>query len=236
VNLERIKERSELFNPDAKVGTSERISTLKTVGASGGPRGVAGTKSNVSGGNTATAGAGGGGTSVQEKTDTDYAVSRTLRELEKRNNIIERMTVAALLDLSGQGENTPKLTLADATKLIKSAIGFKEGRDDIQVSDVRLLSEQEGPEVDPAVQERMESLLFAIRTASLVVGLLLLVLLAILVASRKRREKKAKLEAAAQVPPAPPILPQEADEFRNLVQADPERVARMLTQLLEGTS
>jgi flagellar M-ring protein FliF len=251
VNLQRVKEKSEVVNPEGRAAVSERVSNQKTTGAAPGPRGVAGATSNL-GRASGSTGAAGGNLSQQEKIETDYAVSKTLREQENRANVIDRLTVAALVDLSGQGEGSLKLTLNDARDLIKQAIGFKDGRDEIKVTDVRLGGEAESSEAGSGSVEQTQSLLLAIRSASLIVGLLLLVFLGILVGRRWWAARKQPAPAAASPPPpassptqepslltaapgtGPPVPPPEVQEFRQLVEADPDRVARLLTRLLEA--
>lgn len=240
VNLQRVKEKSELVNPESRAVVSERVSNQKTTNNAPSPRGLAGAASNL--GRTSGATGATGGSSQQEKTETDYAISRTSRELENRVNVVERLTVAALVDLSQQGDyQSPKLTLNDARDLIKQAIGFKEGRDEIKVTDVRLTGgEGETQEEDAAGEQRTQSLLVAIRFASMIVGLLLLLLLGILVA---RRLRSARPQPVASTPPSaergPELSPTSAkpsewDEFQRLAVSDPTRVAQMLTQLLNG--
>lgn len=231
VNAQRVKEKSETYNPEAKAILAERVSTQKTTGAAGGPRGIAGTTSNV-GRTTTTAGGAGGSSSQQEKTETDYAVSKTLREQENRANTVERLTVAALVDLSAQGEGTAKLTLNDARDLIKQAIGFREGRDEIKITDVSMgTPEEPPPEIDEEAV-RTQQILGYVRNGSLIVGLLLLLLLAILVT---RRMIRAMRTPAPEPAAAAPKASREVDEFRQLAEREPDRVAWILTRMLEGT-
>lgn len=237
VNHRRVKEREELVDPERRAVLAERVSTQKTTGGGAGPRGVAGAASNIGRSVSASAGSGAGG-SQQEKTETDFAVSKTSREMENRSHLVERLTVAALVDLSGQGETASKLSLNDARDLIKQAVGFKEGRDEIKIADVKLAADPEppAPEPDP-VGKRMEQVLGWVRTGSLIVGLLLVTLLGILLTRRflsigKRPAEAAAAPAAAVAPAAAP----EVDELQQIARNDPARLAQMLTRLLEGTA
>jgi flagellar M-ring protein FliF len=242
-NFQRLKEKSESFGPE-RIATAERQTTQKSTGAAGGPRGVVGATTNVTraavGAGAGGGAAGGGGTTSSEVNQTDYSVSKVSRELENQLNNIARLTVAAMVDLSGTEEGK-KLTLIDAQELIKQAIGFKETRDEIKVTDVSLAPkvETEDEEATRAQQERVQMLLRAVQVGSLVVGLLLVVVLIILVVQRLRAARAAEAAPVAQPTPAPTPTPQPTPEevavedFQKLAESDPERAARVLQLLLE---
>jgi flagellar M-ring protein FliF len=70
-----------------------------------------------------------------EDINTEYLVSESVQEVVRKGASIERLSVAAFVDLpdseSGQSEGarTP-LSLEDVTRIIKEAVGFDESRGD----------------------------------------------------------------------------------------------------------
>ncbi len=223
VNFQHVKETTTTFNPEGKVVQTEKLVTEKSGGSSQ-PKGVAGTGSNLSRASASSSGAGGGKQS--ETTQTDYALSKTSREMENKLSGINRLTVAALVDLGG-GEEGKKLSLADAQDLVKRAIGFKEGRDEIKVTDVGLGGGAAAPEETPP-GAKLEDVLSIIRTGCLVMGLLLAAVVVIL-AWRWLSGRAAPAEA----PTAPAASPsRDVEDFQNIARTDPERAARILGMLL----
>ena len=117
--------------------------TTKKLQTGGGTKGaVAGTTSNLG---KPSAGAGGpvGSDNREETSKTNYAYSKTIHEMEDKLGTIERLTIAALVDLGKPGEESGSteataLSMADVQEIIKKAVGFKTGRDEIQVSQVRM--------------------------------------------------------------------------------------------------
>ncbi|MCX7419902.1 MAG: flagellar basal-body MS-ring/collar protein FliF [Planctomycetia bacterium] len=136
MSFKRIKEQSEKVDPDNRVAKRESITTSKSTGPSG-PQGIAGAASNATG---APKPAPGSGTLKQdETTENEYAISLTKRQSEESQGTIERLTVAVILmpiseDPDADPEELLGITAKEATELVKQAVGFKEGRDQIQVS------------------------------------------------------------------------------------------------------
>ncbi len=84
--------------------------------------------------------------------------------MEEGRGNVERLTVAALLDLSRpDGAAGPGLTVTEAEEIIKQAVGFKKGRDEIKVNDVKLASGAtlEGVEAEYQQAQRMALVLVA---------------------------------------------------------------------------
>jgi flagellar M-ring protein FliF len=71
--------------------------------------------------------------------ESEYAVSRTNHSQEEQQENINRLTVAVMLIPPEPIDETPLeeslgITPAEAGELVKQAVGFKAGRDQIQVS------------------------------------------------------------------------------------------------------
>ena len=137
MSFKRIKEQSEKVDPDNRVATRESTTTSKSTGATG-PQGTVGATANVPGGAKPTNAA--GGTLKQDETiANEYAISRTETQTEENQGTIDRLTVAVILmpvsdDPDADPEELLGITAKEATELVKQAVGFKEGRDQIQVS------------------------------------------------------------------------------------------------------
>src|SRR5205807_1351927 len=119
VNFKKLKERKEMFSPDDRVIISERVTNSNSKSGSDTARGVAGVASNT--GRTGAASGGNSGSSKDEKNETEYAIPKTVQELEDRMGHIERLTVAAMVDLSGV-EGASGITVDDVTEAIKQAV------------------------------------------------------------------------------------------------------------------
>lgn len=137
MSFRRVKEQSEKVDPDARAATRESTKSSKTTTPNG-PRGTTGAAANVAGAQPPAASAA-SQTKQEETTDSDYAVSRTQRQLEENQGTIDRLTVAVILipptsDPDVAPEEALGITTAEAKELVKQAVGFKEGRDQIQVS------------------------------------------------------------------------------------------------------
>lgn len=136
MSFKRIKEQSEKVDPDNRVATRESTTTSKSTGPTG-PQGVAGAASNATG---APKPAAGGGTLKQDETaENEYAISRTQRQSEENQGMIDRLTVAVILmpisdDPDADPEESLGITATEVKELVKQAVGFKETRDAIQVS------------------------------------------------------------------------------------------------------
>lgn len=137
MSFRHLKETSEKFDPEGKVVTRESLTSSKTTTAAG-TRGPAGAVSNIPPGQAA--GPSGVGPNKNDETiENEYAVSKVNRQLEEQQGNIDRLTVAVMLIPSPTDADTPPeetlgITPAEAKELVKQAVGYKEGRDQIQVS------------------------------------------------------------------------------------------------------
>lgn len=136
MSFRHVKENSEKFDPDGKVVVHESVQSSKTT-APGGPRGPAGTASNLPPG--VPAGPAVAGPSANEEViDSQYLVSRNGRILEEQQETINRLTVAVMLIPPIPVDEMPLeeslgITPEKAESLVKQAVGFKDGRDKIEV-------------------------------------------------------------------------------------------------------
>jgi flagellar M-ring protein FliF len=171
LNLKRLRETKETYNPDNRVATSEKTKTTKqtsttTSAAKGGP---AGTSSNL--GKAPAAGGATGTNNVDEEINTSFAVSKTTQEIENKVGAIERLTVAALVDVSKAGSSSDTelhMSLADAQETIKKAVGFKSERDEIKVTQVKLTSPQAAmPDDEWDKYQQWQTILSIVRNGSL---------------------------------------------------------------------
>jgi len=234
LNYQKVKERQKRYSPEEKVVIAERLTNMKTTGATP-ARGVAGLTSNAARpGGTAGAALSGGG-SQEETISTDYAFGEIVREIDDRAGAITRLTIAAVVDLSPQpnadgtpGGTEPVARAEDVQELIKQAIGFKDGRDEIKVANMKLT----GPPV-PEIKEvdeetaklaRMQAYVGLARNISLafaaVVGLAIIPL-ALLRAGRPAKPPEAP------APPPPPTPEQLATAARDRRRQQLEKLAEL---------
>lgn len=228
VDFKRIREKSETYRPEDKVITSEKVTTSKSTTPAPGVRGLAGTASNLKLTPSVTT-ADAAGKTQEETVQTDYAVSKTVRELEDRIGTIARLTVAAMVDLSPRSEGSDadgrRLTLDAAQDIIKQAVGFKRDRDDIKVTEVRLAGPAEGAEAEAQEMQRWQYYLSLVRNASLGVAAVIALLLGLLFL---RRLRQLPPPVVAPPPAEPPLL----DQLASLARRDPAAVAQALDRML----
>ncbi len=243
IDHKRIKERSERVIPEEKTIIAERLMTSKTQGGSK-AGGVAGTGSNVTRAGGSGAG-GGGGTSTEETIQSDYAVSKSYREMEDRMSAVSRITIAALVDLSpAEGTNAPPISQADVQDIIKRAIGYKDGRDEITVSSVKLGTpappEEPQPEAPSALTKFAQYVNIA-RYATLGIALLAVIgLLGLVLFRRSPAPAVVNTNNTTIEAPSAETLErmreqkrrEEFEKFLDQARNDPDAVARLLERLL----
>ncbi len=231
INFQRVKETQKTYSPDGKVARSELQTSSKTTGS--GPRGVAGAANNVPRAGGAPAGAGSGGSSSQdEKTQTDYAISETLRDIEDRMGAVTRLTVAALVDLTPQGEGPALISAVDAQDIIKPAVGFRAGRDEVKLTNVKLTGPVGPAEPDDTLTklQRIQAYVGLGRNISLALATVLVVMIVALLALRRRRAPEP-----APAPAAPTDADRrqaELDRLIEMARTDPDRVAAIFRALV----
>lgn len=235
VTTQRIKERKETYSPEDRAVASERTLVSKSSAPSG-ARGGAGANSNIvrtgGGGNSSSSNSGGNGTTQEETAQTEYLVSKSVRELEDRMGGVQRLTIAAMIDLSSVGEaanGRPALTKDEVQDIIKQAVGFRMGRDEIKVSDVALTGSIPLKDVeDDAAQIQKIALYVNIaRNGAMDVGFLTAMATMWLLL----RRRPAPIAATGGIVSAY-TQKRELDRFVDLAERDPERLASLLESLI----
>jgi len=224
INFQKVKEKSETVSPENKAIIAERTSTsTNTPGAARGPVGAV---SNISRPGGAT-GAGGGGSSKEEKNETDYIVSKTTRELEDRLGNVKRLTIATMVDLSPDPSGKAPMSIADVQEIVKQAIGYQQGRDEIKVSDVRLTPPEPAPEPTEEAGrfQRVQAYVGLARNVALTVALVVTVGLAVLLLVRRRQPSGP---TAAQKATEQERIRQQRERFEELARKEPEKVAGII--------
>ena len=225
VNFRHQKTRRESYDPDQRVLVKETITNRKAASGAPGARGVAGAGSNLPGNKTATSTSVAGSDENEENTDSEWRATKIEQELEEGHGTVERLTVAALLDLSRPEVATgAALTVAEAEEIVKQAVGFKKGRDEIKVSNVKLAGSTAPDEPGAADIDRWSWYLALARNASLGIFALVVLILGLLHYRRLRVARRAEPETASQEP---------ADRLAELARQDPDGLVRVLTAWLD---
>ncbi|MCS7166758.1 MAG: flagellar basal-body MS-ring/collar protein FliF [Gemmatales bacterium] len=216
-NHQTLTEKSESYNLEQKPIRRSEIVNEKTTGTMGLARGPAGTTSNLQ----RTMPAGANTSSEQRETETTeyYPPARTEITRVHSAGQIERLTVAVMVDLSGPRTGKP-LTVSEVQELVKQAVGFKPGRDEIRVTEVQLQlpapSTLEQEYLSAQAWERYLALaksisLALVALAGLAFGWLVL--------------RSWKPSAGTATPAAPGVV--------ELAKQQPEMLARIIAQWLE---
>jgi flagellar M-ring protein FliF len=235
INFQKVKERRETVYPDEKVASAERLNTSKNTAGSAG--GVAGATSNVAraGGALTGARAGGGSNSSDEVIQTDYLISRSVRELEDGMGAVTRLNVAAMVDLSAQGEGRRAITAEDVQQLIKQAVGFRTGRDEVFVSNVSLDAAPGPAEPDEELVrlQRFQAYVSLARNVSLALAVVLALAMVPLLLLRRRRAAPPPATPPAPAAPSPEDQRRtELDRLAGMVRDDPARAAEVFRLLI----
>jgi len=229
INFKTVREKRETFSPEDRVVTKEQITSRKQGNTSSAGRGAAGTATNLSRQPVTTAPT--GSNSQDETVETDYAVSKSTQEMEDKVGNIDRLTVAAMVELPKPDKDAagPTMSLAEAQDIIKQAVGFKKDRDEIKVTGVKLAPADSPAEGDGGYMElqRWQSYASLARQASLGVTALVVLVLGWLVLRRFRPVQAAETAAEQQ----PQFRMRE--QLSAVAQKDPEVLARLLTTWLE---
>jgi flagellar M-ring protein FliF len=233
INFQKVKEQHVTFNPEGRAAQAERLTTSKSTGAARG--GVVGAASNVAraGGPVPGPGAAAGGSTSQEEViQTDYAVSRSVRDIEDRMGGVTRLTVAAMVDLTAPGEGTPVISLADAQEIVKQAVGFRNNRDEVKLTNVRL-AVPAAPEPDETLLQlqRIQTYVGIARNVSLALAVFLVAAIAALLAFRRRAPEAVPAPAEAPRPTDEERRRAEIDRLAEMARAEPDRVAEVFRML-----
>jgi flagellar M-ring protein FliF len=208
-----VHERKEIINADGKVQKSEKTTLNKTNSTSASKGGAVGSASNLGRpGSGASGGAGTGTISTQETNTAEFEYPRTVQEWQHKHGSIERLTVAAFVDIEGSSTAMP---LPEVKEMIKKAVGFKLDRDEIQVTQVHMPTpSSEGIDEEWAAHQRLQTILTTVRNVS--IAMIALCVLPIAWVLLRRR-------AAA---PAEPVKLQRITEE---LDRNPEALAQILT-------
>ena len=224
MDLSRIEETEENFDPDNSTLRSERTLEETTASERGQRGGVAGAPGNLQQRPEDDRTAGNGSTSNSERTTTesDYAIPRTVRKIQRPIGDLEKLSIAVLVDSAGPelepSEPTPDgetetdpvaedgLVAASAlplpspealSEVIKKAVGFDERRgDQLEV----MMAPFSRPDLDEASAE--PALASAIPMWMPIVGLIVaaavVIGLAVWVTERKRARRAFIRDSAAR--------------------------------------
>jgi flagellar M-ring protein FliF len=194
VDMNRMEETAEIYDPKNQVVRSEQTNEeeLSSLGAST-SSGV-GTVSNLDEGNNSEqqSSTSTGPSENQTKTQStvNYEISKTVRHSIKQAGKITKLSVAVVLEgnysTTGEGENAKReyipLTteqLAKLTSLIKSAVGYDESRGDIvEVVDLPFSEVEQLPEVEEKLLSNSD-IIKIVEYILLFVGFLIMVLFVI---------------------------------------------------------
>lgn len=226
LNTKQMREKKEIINIEGKVARSEKTTTNKTTSNSsgGGSRGgFVGTSSNL--GKSGGGSSGSGSTSNQETSQSDYDYPRTIQEWHNKIGSIDRLTVAAFVDTSGpDGEQL--VSLADVQEIIKKAIGFKQSRDEIQVTQVRVPSVNgKAFEEEWATHQRWQTILTAIRNGSIAMVALCGCVMGWVLFRRLSKPAPAS---------NPTVTPEKMQQISAELDRNPEVLAKILSRWLES--
>jgi flagellar M-ring protein FliF len=229
VNFQHQKTKKETYDPDQRVLVKETITNRKAISGQPANRGAVGAVSNLPKKTPSTPTASQHHSNEnEENTDSVWQATKIEQEMEEGRGNVERLTVAALLDLSRpDGAEGPGLTIAEAEEIIKQAVGFKRGRDEIKVNDVKLASGAalESVEVEYQQAQRMRWYLALARNVSLGVASLVAMLMGLLYLRRQRQkaevsEQKSEVEG-------------QNDRLAGMVKENPELLAKVLARWID---
>lgn len=231
VQFQHQKTKKETYDPDQRVLVKETITNRKSSSGAPANRGAAGAVSNLPK-KTAPAPATtrNHNNENEENTDSEWRATKIELEMEEGRGNIERLTIAALLDLSRpEGAEGAGLTLAEAEEIIKQAVGFKKGRDEIKVNDVKLASGAtlESVEAEYQQAQRMRWYLALARNVSLGVAALVALLMGFLYLRRQRPKSEDKEQRAE--------IQGQDDRFDETIKENPELLAKALARWIDQT-
>lgn len=157
MTFDRLEEHTEMFDPQSQVVRSEQRSedALEAENSSAG--GAAGASANIPGQEV---GAGGSGSRENRTTTAEtinYEISKTIKKHVREGGAIERLSVAVLVE--GRYVNEAGLMkyvphseedLGKLNRLVKSAIGYSEEREDIvEIVDMSFAQVEEEAQEEP---------------------------------------------------------------------------------------
>ena len=228
VNFQHQKVKKESYDPEQRVMVKETVTNRKSTVGAPANRGTAGAASNLPNKTTTPPATQHHSNDNEETTDSEWRATKIESEMEEGRGNVERLTIAAVLDLSQpEGGTGASLTVGEAEEIIKQAVGFKKGRDEIKVNDVKLASGAtlEGVEAEYQQAQRLRWYLALARNVSLGVTALVALLVALLYYRRLRPRGQAPT-------PTTEVKPDE-DALAELLKEDPQRLAKALARWLD---
>jgi flagellar M-ring protein FliF len=232
INFRRVKEKREEIDPDSRVITRES-STNRSTTPPAPPRGAPVMPNNPTKQPAPAESSSSASGTKEEESENSYDYSRTIRNLEQEVGNIERLTVAALVDLSGGSDSSGAsgMSVEQAEEIVKRAVGFKQGRDEIKVSDVKLPGSNVITGVDTEWMEtqRWQNYVSIARHASLGVAALAALLLGRMILKRLQPAPAAPGESQPEISDQTPLLQQ----LSAMAQNNPASVARVLEMWIE---
>jgi flagellar M-ring protein FliF len=205
VNLDKVEEQSELFDPTQQVVRSEQTTESTNTSSDGTANPPTGVQGNTPG---AAAGAAGGSNSNENhsETTTNYEISKTVRNLTRAGGEIKKLSVAVLVAAPPAGEGDKAAAgLTDTQKdkikdLVQTAIGFNAERGDkVEVVDLPFAAPPEPEAVAEPFLTKAQMLHLA-EYALLALALLIVALLVV-------KPALGTLNKAISTPAAPLPLP-----------------------------
>jgi flagellar M-ring protein FliF len=226
VSTKTNRERKETLSP---IVNSESTTTTKTIGSEGSKSGAVGASANNGKAGTAS-GSSKESNSITENIETKYAVAKTVQEIDDKMGAIQRLTIAAFVELPPPEKDGASLDLAKVKEIIKNAVGFKSERDEITVTQMKF-AEPKLPvlEPEPAPTPAWVNWLDVIRNASIALAALVTCLLGITMV--RRGAPKPAVTATPSLEDSGDIL-----RFQKLTQAlekNPEALAKVLDNWLK---
>lgn len=158
MDFERLTENSEIFDPNGQVVRSTQTTTDDSNSSDKGKGGQASTVQNEIPGGSAGAAGGESSNSTSNKRNEEvvnYEISKTIKTHVKENGGVKRLSVAVLVDgattKAKDGKETytarTKEEMDQITKLVKTAIGFKQDRGDtVEVINMKFAGVEDLPD------------------------------------------------------------------------------------------
>ncbi len=229
VNFQHQKTRKETYDPEQRVLVKETITNRKSSTGSPTNKGTAGATSNLPKKNPLNPPSNQHHSNDnEENTDSEWRATKIEQEMEEGRGNVERLTIAALLDLSRpEGAAGPGLTVAEAEEIIKQAVGFKKGRDEIKVNDVKLASGSELESVEAEYQsaQKMRWYLALARNVSLGVAALAALLMGLLYYRRLRPRPEVSSQKSE--------VRSQNDRLTAIMKDNPEVLAKALARWID---
>ena len=134
IDFTEMESTQTTFDPDSKVKKSEKIRSVQRTGGDAPSKGPAGIASNVG---LLDSKNGSGVLEKEEDTETEYENAQTVDTVRKASGAIQRLTVAATVDLPSEDKAAaadstaaPAVTKAQVESIIRQAVGFDDTRND----------------------------------------------------------------------------------------------------------